>query len=122
MTKQSYGLPDKEFIRAAFDSITPRYDFLNQVLSLGMAEVWRKRSAKILLSDPRFSPKTLLDLGCGTGKFLECFLRIREQQVPASVSGAQGPGVKGTWESMTGVDFSAAMLKKAHETVPGNVM
>ena len=97
-------VPDKEFIRAAFDSITPCYDLLNQVLSFGMAEVWRKRSAKILLNDPDFSPKTLLDLGCGTGKFLECFLKER------------------AWESATGMDFSVAMLRKAHETVPGNVM
>ena len=133
--------PDKKFIQQAFDSITPRYDLLNQVLSFGMAEAWRKRSAEILLSDPDFSPKTVLDIGCGTGKFLECFLRRREQQVPASVlgaqgtglrrreqqvpasvPGAQGTGLKGSWESAIGVDFSVAMLRKAHETVSGNVM
>ena len=98
------GAPDKEFIRGAFDSITPRYDLLNQVLSFGMSEAWRKRSAEIVLGIPSFSPKTILDLGCGTGKFLECFLRSRP------------------WESATGVDFSVAMLKKARETVPGNVL
>ncbi len=96
--------PDKKFIQGAFDAITPRYDLLNQILSFGMSEAWRKQSAEILLSDPGFSPKTLLDLGCGTGKFLESFLK------------------KKSWESATGVDFSVAMLKKARETVPGNVM
>ena len=96
--------PDKKFIQGAFDSIALRYDLLNQILSFGMSEMWRERSAKILLSDPGFFPKTILDLGCGTGKFLECFLRKRP------------------WESATGVDFSVAMLKKARETVSGNVM
>jgi len=95
---------DKGFIREAFDSITPRYDLLNQVLSFGMSEAWRKRSSEIVLSDPGFSPKTILDLGCGTGKFLECFLKAR------------------SWESAIGVDFSVAMLKKARETVSGNPM
>jgi demethylmenaquinone methyltransferase/2-methoxy-6-polyprenyl-1,4-benzoquinol methylase len=96
--------PDKGFIRDAFDSITPRYDLLNQILSFGMSETWRKRSAEILLNDPGFSPKTILDLGCGTGKFLECFLKNR------------------SWQSATGVDFSSAMLRKARATVGGNVM
>jgi demethylmenaquinone methyltransferase/2-methoxy-6-polyprenyl-1,4-benzoquinol methylase len=115
--------PDKEFIRQAFDSITPRYDRLNQILSFGMAETWRRQSAELVLSDPGFSPKTILDLGCGTGKFLECFLRRREHQVPASVSGAQVPDLRSrSWESAIGVDFSAAMLEKARRIVSGNVM
>ncbi len=96
--------PSKDFIRKAFDSITPRYDRLNQILSFGMSEAWRKRSAELVLGDPRFTPKTILDLGCGTGKFLECFLQ------------------KKSWESAAGVDFSVAMLKKARETVPGKVL
>ena len=104
MEKPSYASPDKPFIRDSFDSIMPRYDLLNQVLSFGMSETWRKRSAELVLSDPRFSPKTLLDLGCGTGKFLECFLRKR------------------SWESATGVDFSVPMLTKAREKVSGNVL
>lgn len=98
------SVPDKEFIRLAFDSITPRYDLLNQILSFGMSKTWRKRSAEIVLGIPGFSPKTILDLGCGTGKFLECFLQEK------------------SWDSATGVDFSVAMLKKARETVSGNVM
>jgi demethylmenaquinone methyltransferase/2-methoxy-6-polyprenyl-1,4-benzoquinol methylase len=130
-------VPDKEFIRETFDSITPRYDLLNQILSFGMADRWRKKSCEILLEGtgsfskgkgacppaspskgdrhPRcFAlrskttgepvPKTILDLGCGTGKFLECFLKKR------------------SWESATGVDFSLAMLEKARRTVSGNVM
>ena len=95
--------PAKEFIRDAFDSITPRYDLLNQILSFGMSECWRRRSAGILLSDPVFSPKTILDLGCGTGKFLECFLRSK------------------SWDRAVGVDFSQAMLEKAREKIQGNV-
>jgi len=98
------SVPSKEFILKAFDSITPRYDMLNQVLSFGMSETWRKRSMEIVLSDPSFSPKTILDLGCGTGKFLQCFLQSK------------------SWESATGVDFSVAMLEKARATVSGNVI
>lgn len=95
---------DKNFVRDAFDSITPRYDLLNQILSFGRSEAWRRQSTKIILSAPGFSPKTILDLGCGTGKFLECFLKARK------------------WESATGVDFSVPMLTKARATVAGSVL
>jgi len=104
MTEPNDVFPDKVFIREAFDQITPRYDLLNQILSFGMSEAWRELSAGIILGDARFNPKTILDLGCGTGKFLECFLRKR------------------SWENATGVDFSASMLQKARETVGGNVL
>lgn len=126
-------VPDKKFIQEIFDSITPCYDRLNQILSFGMADRWRKKACEIVLEGtgsfserkgacPPLSqklkgdrhhfekikmepvPKTILDLGCGTGKFLECFLQ------------------KKSWESATGVDFSVAMLKKARATVSGNVM
>lgn len=120
---RGHGTPAKEFIREAFDSITPRYDLLNRILSFGQADRWRKKAAAIILSpSPKspfvplyergsegdlkdvFVPKTILDLGCGTGKFLECFLRSK------------------SWGSATGVDFSAAMLQRARETVQGNVL
>lgn len=98
------NIPDKKFIQETFDSITPHYDLLNQILSFGMAREWRKRASEILLADPGFLPRTILDLGCGTGKFLECFLK------------------KKSWDKAVGVDFSSAMLQKAREAIPGNVL
>ena len=99
-----YQSPEPAFIKQSFDAITPKYDQLNQVLSFGMSENWRKRSAELVLKIPDFSPKSILDLGCGTGKFLECFLKER------------------SWEYAVGLDFSSAMLQKARETIPEKVL
>lgn len=95
---------DKESIRKIFDSISGRYDLLNQILSFGMSESWRRRSTEVILSDKDFLPKSILDIGCGTGKFLKCFLQRR------------------SWERAAGIDFSQAMLEKARRTVRGNVV
>jgi demethylmenaquinone methyltransferase/2-methoxy-6-polyprenyl-1,4-benzoquinol methylase len=61
MSMQSRELP---FVREMFDSIAPRYDLLNRLLSLRQDVVWRKKmvSAMALPEQGR-----VLDVACGTG-------------------------------------------------------
>lgn len=118
---EPYIAPSPEFIRSAFDSISSRYDLLNQILSFGMAGRWRREACEILLRTerpestpgvdkksqrPAFSgvPASILDLGCGTGKFLECFLKAR------------------CWRQSVGIDLSSGMIRKARASVPGNAV
>lgn len=88
--------PDKNAIRSFFDEISPRYDFINDVLSLRLDHRWRSRAIK--LATDGFETR-LLDLGTGTGKFLEAFLR------------------KKAWKLAVGLDFSSRMLERAREEV-----
>jgi demethylmenaquinone methyltransferase/2-methoxy-6-polyprenyl-1,4-benzoquinol methylase len=51
-------------VRAVFDSVAPRYDLMNDLMSLGIHRVWKK----IFISDLQPRPShTLLDLAGGTG-------------------------------------------------------
>ncbi len=50
-----------------FNRISPRYDFLNRLLSLGLDRVWRKQFTKLL---PYRSNLKILDLATGTGDVL----------------------------------------------------
>jgi demethylmenaquinone methyltransferase / 2-methoxy-6-polyprenyl-1,4-benzoquinol methylase len=47
-----------------FDSIAPRYDLLNRLISLGLDQSWRRRTVAALSLGPG---KTALDLATGTG-------------------------------------------------------
>lgn len=96
----NYTVPDKVFIQKAFDSITPKYDLLNQILSFGQADRWRQRAARILLEGIPSSAGTILDLGCGTGDSLKGFLAAKK------------------WERAVGLDFSEAMLSRARQKIP----
>ena len=49
-----------------FDSIAPRYDFLNRSLSLGIDQLWRKKAIRSL---KEINPKQILDVATGTGDF-----------------------------------------------------
>ena len=51
-------------VRAVFDSVAPRYDLMNDLMSLGVHRIWKR----ILLTalDPR-PGRCLLDLAAGTG-------------------------------------------------------
>ena len=51
-------------VRAVFDSVAPRYDLMNDLMSLGIHRVWKR----IFISDLQPRPAhTLLDLAGGTG-------------------------------------------------------
>lgn len=56
----------KEQVADMFDSISPKYDFLNHFLSLGIDILWRKKAIKLLKKD---QPKRILDIATGTGDF-----------------------------------------------------
>ncbi|MEA2728856.1 MAG: demethylmenaquinone methyltransferase / 2-methoxy-6-polyprenyl,4-benzoquinol methylase [Acetobacteraceae bacterium] len=59
-------------VRAVFDSVAPRYDLMNDLMSLGIHRVWKK----IFISDLQPRPShTLLDLAGGTGDISFGWLR-----------------------------------------------
>ena len=59
-------------VRAVFDSVAPRYDLMNDLMSLGIHRMWKR----IFISDLQPRPAhTLLDLAGGTGDISFGWLR-----------------------------------------------
>lgn len=56
--------PSRHDVHRMFDRISPRYDLLNRLLSLGLDRAWRRRAVAEL---PRDAETPVLDLACGTG-------------------------------------------------------
>jgi len=54
----------KPMVRAVFDSVAPRYDVMNDIMSLGIHRVWKRIFATRLRPAPN---RMLLDLASGTG-------------------------------------------------------
>jgi demethylmenaquinone methyltransferase/2-methoxy-6-polyprenyl-1,4-benzoquinol methylase len=54
----------KRLVREVFDSVAPRYDVMNDLMSLGVHRLWKRVFVSAL--DPR-PGRTLLDLAGGTG-------------------------------------------------------
>lgn len=84
-------------LKRIFESLPPRYDLLNRILTWGLDERWRARAARCCLED---APARVLDLCCGTGD-LALHLAAPHAE-PAEV---------------TGLDYSAAMLEVAERKV-----
>ena len=99
-TPEVLAAEKKETIRSFFDSIAPRYDHINQVLSWSLDDVWRKRAFKFIFSGKENS---ILDLGIGTGKFIQLFLKSK------------------SWQRLAGLDFSLNMLRQARTELPSQV-
>jgi demethylmenaquinone methyltransferase/2-methoxy-6-polyprenyl-1,4-benzoquinol methylase len=77
-------------VEAMFDTIAPRYDLLNRVLSLGIDQYWRTRAVRLLEAE---QPRRVLDVATGTG---DLAVKVERMLHPRSV---------------VGVDLSAEMLR-----------
>jgi demethylmenaquinone methyltransferase / 2-methoxy-6-polyprenyl-1,4-benzoquinol methylase len=51
-------------VRGVFESVAPRYDLMNDLMSLGLHRVWKRIFINAIAASPR---ETLLDLAGGTG-------------------------------------------------------
>ena len=88
--------PKGEQIREMFDRIAPAYDRLNDIMSLRMARLWRRKMAKIVA---RLYPTRILDLATGTGDMaITLAKRIRKAHI-------------------TGADPSEGMLEIAQKKI-----
>lgn len=69
----------REQIEQMFDSIAPKYDFLNRALSLGIDIIWRKQAVNQL--KPK-SPKVILDIATGTADLaLEAAKQLKPDRI-----------------------------------------
>ena len=50
-------------VRGVFDSVAPRYDIMNDLMSLGIHRLWKRAFVAAIAASPR---ETLLDLAAGT--------------------------------------------------------
>ena len=86
----------KQQVEEMFDNISPRYDFLNHFLSLGIDIIWRRKAIKELKS---VKPRLILDVATGTGDFAFESIDILQP------------------EKIVGVDISAGMLEVAKKKI-----
>jgi demethylmenaquinone methyltransferase/2-methoxy-6-polyprenyl-1,4-benzoquinol methylase len=85
----------KEQVANMFNAIAHRYDFLNQLLSLGIHKGWRKKSIQLLEAE---HPKNILDIATGTADFAIEAMRLHPEKV-------------------VGVDISSGMLELGQKKI-----
>jgi demethylmenaquinone methyltransferase / 2-methoxy-6-polyprenyl-1,4-benzoquinol methylase len=78
-----------------FDTIAPRYDLVNRVMTFGLDQSWRRRTIAALALP---AGALVLDLACGTGDFSRLAARRAYRVV--------------------GADLSAGMLAANHQDTP----
>ena len=83
---------DSTTVRSLFDDLSPNYDRLNRLFSLGMDVGWRKQ---LVAAMARKNPARILDLACGSG---DVTAMLREALPKAQV---------------VGLDFSRPLLAQA---------
>lgn len=88
-------LSKKSQVEEMFDSISPRYDLLNHLLSANIDRIWRKKAIQLLSS---YKPKTLLDVATGTADFAIAATQLQPEKI-------------------VGIDLSEGMLKIGRQKI-----
>ena len=87
---------DPQEVAAMFDGVAKRYDFLNDLLSLGRTRAWRGATTAIIAPQPGMK---ILDLAAGTGS----------SSAPLALAGGD----------VIATDFSEGMLRVGRARHPG---
>ncbi|WP_348268557.1 bifunctional demethylmenaquinone methyltransferase/2-methoxy-6-polyprenyl-1,4-benzoquinol methylase UbiE [Edaphobacter paludis] len=96
-------------VQQMFDTIAPKYDLLNHVLSVGIDRWWWSRAARTFRSILQRPEAIALDLCCGTGDMTLALLKHRPK------TGNEAP--------ILAVDFSHQMLSRgAEKFAPHNII
>jgi demethylmenaquinone methyltransferase / 2-methoxy-6-polyprenyl-1,4-benzoquinol methylase len=93
-------------VREMFNTISPRYDLLNHVLSMNVDRLWWWRTARRFRHILRRSEAEVLDLCCGTGDMTFALYRQR----------------RGSKAGITGADFAREMLCRAESKGKGTTI
>ena len=66
-----HDTPDKASrVRRMFNAISPRYELINSLFSVGCDAMWRRRAVKLACVR---DDDDVLDIACGTGDFARAF-------------------------------------------------
>jgi len=95
------GVPQNESgaahaVRTMFNSIAPRYDLLNHVLSANVDRLWWRKAARRFSSELANPDAAILDICCGTGDMTMALLKHRSHDARPIVA----------------MDFARAMLSR----------
>ncbi len=84
-----------QYVRKLFGKIATRYDLMNDLISFGLHKRWK--SISLELTGISLDGASILDLGCGTGDYIELVIKKTD----------------GKAKRIVGVDFSEEMLEVA---------
>lgn len=117
-------------VQQMFDTIAPKYDLLNHVLSVGIDRWWWSRAARTFRPILQRPEAIALDLCCGTGDMTLALLKHRPEsaqnrvpQVSTLRPGIEAPSNPNTPAPILAVDFSHQMLSRgAEKFAPHNII
>ena len=89
-------MSDQKAVTEMFDDISPRYDFLNHLLSFQIDKIWRRKTSRLVAKS---QPTAILDVATGTA---DLAIRLAKDNPSATI---------------TGVDLSEKMLEIGRQKI-----
>ena len=105
----------KEDVKAMFDNIAGRYDFLNHFLSMGIDKAWRRRLIRLMGED---KPLQILDLATGTADLAIAAMKLNPEKVTGTDISDEMLAVGKEKVKKLGLENKITLLKADSENLP----
>jgi demethylmenaquinone methyltransferase/2-methoxy-6-polyprenyl-1,4-benzoquinol methylase len=105
----------KEDVKAMFDNIAGRYDFLNHFLSMGIDKAWRRRLIRLMGED---KPLKILDLATGTADLAIAAMKLNPEKITGTDISDEMLAVGREKVKKLGLEEKITLLKADSENLP----
>jgi demethylmenaquinone methyltransferase / 2-methoxy-6-polyprenyl-1,4-benzoquinol methylase len=101
----------RQLVRDLFDRLAPRYDLMNDLMSMGLHRLWKRRTVAVAAMAARRVNGPVMDLAGGTGDLAQALARQLPGRLVVDIDGSPGMAAEAAKRGDAGFAIGVAVAE-----------